>query len=79
MNDPVADLLLEAEAEAGAEREERQIVLMRIAELRDAIEKLAAAVAAVSDAAKPAQNEKAFRVAIIERDENDRIKTFEIN
>lgn len=71
MNDPVAEMLLEAEDQANAESELRAIVLQKIAELSAEIKKLAEAVDAVV-----AMQGGASTYTITERDEFGRIKSF---
>ena len=76
-NDPLAEMLLEAEDQANAEREERSILLQRITELRDMVAELAKAVGELSKMERAEQVGKTIR--ILERDESDRIKSIEIN
>jgi hypothetical protein len=77
VSDPLADLLLEEQQEADAEREERSILLQRITELRDAISELAKSVDLLL---KMERSEQLGRtVTVTERDEYDRIKTIQLH
>ncbi len=77
MNDPVADLLLEAEQGIIAEREERTLLLERVTELRAMIAELAIAIAALANMERAEQGDR--MITITERDEFGRIKSFRVN
>jgi hypothetical protein len=81
MSDPMADMMLEAEQEAAAEREERTILLQRLTELRGMIEALAKAVSELAqmERAKHKTNSSAPSFTIDERDEHGQIKRFTLN
>jgi len=76
-NDPLEELLIEAEDEANAEREERGILLQRVTELKEQIAELSKAVDRLTTMEKSEQMGK--KITITQRDEYDRIKSFTVN
>jgi len=75
----LADMLLEAEQEAAAEAEERQVVASQLAELSTKIAELSAAIERLAQLAAVKAGARKVSVTVTGRDENDRIKSFTVN
>ncbi len=79
MSDPLGDMLLEAEQEAGAEREERAIILERLSRLEEKLDNALAQLADLKGMERTEQSRNGRKVyTVMTRDEFDRIKTFEV-
>jgi len=78
MNDPVADMVLEAEQDAEAERISRQNVEERLASVERQLAELVGLIRTLTSAQRQGHN-SARILTVIGRDSKERIKTVEIS